>query len=92
MRVRPRDEGAGVAPASGANEDVIVSDSRPVLRVISGNPTPEELAAVIALVTARSGGMAADAPPAPRSLWSRPQLRSTLQHGPGAWRASALPR
>jgi hypothetical protein len=68
-----------------------VSDSRPVLKVISGNPTPEELAAVIALVTARSGGVVADSAPAPRSLWSRPQLRPVLQHGPGAWKASALP-
>jgi hypothetical protein len=63
----------------------------PVLRVVRGAPTPEELAAVIALVVARSGGAAPAAAPAPASLWSAPQLRPTLHPGPGAWRASALP-
>ncbi len=67
-----------------------MSETRPVLRVISGNPTPEELAAVIALVTARSGG-GAEAEPEPVSLWYRPQLRGALHAGPGAWAASGLP-
>ena len=64
--------------------------ARPLLRVVRGTPTPEELAAVIAMVASRGGAPAEPAPAAP-SLWSRPQLRGPLTPGPGAWRASALP-
>lgn len=65
---------------------------RPLLRVVSGHPTPEELAALIAVVTARSGAVAVPAAP-PASRWSAPagRLRRPLQPGPGAWRASGLP-
>jgi hypothetical protein len=62
----------------------------PLLRVVRGNPTAEELAALIAVVATR--GAAAPETPAPRSLWSHPVLRSALPHGSGAWRASSLPR
>jgi len=64
--------------------------SSPLLRVVRGNPTPEELAALIAVVSSR-GTSTPEAPPA-RSLWSRPVLRTPLPNGPGAWRASSLPR
>jgi hypothetical protein len=70
------------------------SDTRaaasPLLRVVRGNPTPEELAALIAVVATRGGGEPAREPV--RSLWARPSVRTALPHGPGAWRASALPR
>ena len=53
---------------------------------------PEELAALVAVVTARAAAKPAD-PPAPvRSPWGVPVLRAPLHPGPGAWRASALPR
>jgi hypothetical protein len=85
--VLPRDEGAGVPPAGEANEGGIMT----MLRVVRGNPTGEELAALIAVVASR--GSTSDAEPAPaRSLWGRPVLRSALPTGPGAWRASTLPR
>jgi hypothetical protein len=65
--------------------------TRPLLRVVRGNPTDEELAALLAVVAAR--GSAAAPEPAPvRPLWGRPVLRSALHPGPGAWRASTLPR
>ncbi len=64
--------------------------ARPLLRVVRGTPTPEELAALVAVITARGGAPAAAAP-APPALWGRPQLRGGLAPGPGAWRASALP-
>ncbi|MCU1594031.1 MAG: acetyl-CoA carboxylase [Frankiales bacterium] len=60
------------------------------LRLVRGNPTPEELAAVVALLAARSGGGAPAPTEEPPSLWARPQLRLTLHPGPGAWRASGL--
>lgn len=64
----------------------------PVVRVVAGDPTPEELAVVIALVT-RRGGSAPE--PAPSfSLWSRKSrnIRPVLRAGYGAWRASSMPR
>ena len=66
-------------------------ENKPLLRVVRGNPTPEELAALVAVVSAR--GAAVEDEPAPvRSLWAAPQLRRPLTTGPGAWRASALPQ
>ena len=64
------------------------------LQVIHGDPTPEELAALVAVLTARAGAAAGPARPKPRrSAWSAPsrRLRRPLPHGPGAWRSSALP-
>ena len=62
----------------------------PLLTVVRGEPTPEQLAALVAVLAARSGG-AEPAPVAAAPLWSAPQLRSPLHPGPGAWRASGLP-
>ena len=72
--------------------DETPAPARPLLTVVRGEPTPEQLAAVIAVVSARAAGGGADKEPAPRSLWAQPQLRAPLTPGPGAWRASALPR
>jgi hypothetical protein len=60
------------------------------LRVIRGDATAEELAAVVALLASRSGGDVAEEPPAPPSLWARPQLRAPMPPpSPGAWVASS---
>ena len=64
--------------------------ARPLLTVVRGEPTPEQLAALIAVVSARASG-GGDETSATPSPWSRPQLRTGLIPGPGAWRASALP-
>ncbi|QIG44077.1 acyl-CoA carboxylase subunit epsilon [Nocardioides anomalus] len=66
---------------------------RPLLRVVRGNATPEEVAALVAVVAAL--GSAAPEPPRRRaSEWSahHRKTRVTLPHGPGGWRSSALPR
>jgi acyl-CoA carboxylase epsilon subunit len=62
--------------------------------VIRGDATPEEIAAVIAVLLSR----AADAPDAPSaaprpSAWADRgrQVRRPLFPGPDAWRRSALP-
>jgi hypothetical protein len=68
-----------------------VTSDQPLLRVVRGDATEEEIAALVAVLTARAGG-AVDVPPPPPSLWSQPVLRSTPHPGPGAWRASSLPR
>jgi Acyl-CoA carboxylase epsilon subunit len=70
----------------------------PVLQVVKGDPTDEELAALVAVVAARAATQAAaDAAVAPEqrasdwaSYWRN--VRQPLQHGPGRWRASAYPR
>jgi hypothetical protein len=63
----------------------------PWLRVVRGEPTADELAALVAVLAARSAAVA----PAPvvRSAWADPARRLGLTHrpGPGAWRRSALP-
>jgi Acyl-CoA carboxylase epsilon subunit len=64
----------------------------PYLRVVRGEPTAEELAALVAVLAARSA--AAPAPTRrPRSAWADPGRRLGLTHraGPGAWRRSTLP-
>ena len=64
--------------------------ARAELRVVRGNPTPEELAAlVVAFSTYAESAEAAR--PAPRiSRWAdrRAALRRPLVVGPGAWAAS----
>lgn len=63
------------------------------LRVVKGEPTPEELAAVVAVVSAKAA--AASEPQSTRpSNWAAywRSVRRPLPTGPGAWRASGLPR
>lgn len=63
---------------------------RPLLSVVRGEPSPEELAALVAVISARAA--AAGEPDAPaRPAWGAPVLRGPLPHGPGAWRSSGLP-
>ena len=70
--------------------------AQPLLRIVTPDTTPEEVAAIVAVLSALGGG--APAPEPPRSEWASParQVRSTpgrtLPHGRGAWRASGLPR
>ncbi|CAL9564016.1 acyl-CoA carboxylase epsilon subunit [Streptomyces griseomycini] len=66
------------------------------IKVLRGNPTPEELAAALAVVRARAA--AASAPPSgapvPRDSWSDPSriAASRLpQPGPTAWSRTYWP-
>jgi len=72
----------------------VVTDPGPVLRVIRGDATPEEIAAVVAVLLSRAA--LPDAPPPARpvpSAWAdRSRLpRRPVHPGPDAWRRSALP-
>ncbi|MFE2147933.1 acyl-CoA carboxylase epsilon subunit [Streptomyces sp. NPDC059456] len=67
-----------------------------VIKVVKGNPTPEELAAALAVVQARAAALAAVPPGAPRvaDAWSAPArvARRTLpQPGPRAWARTYWP-
>ena len=76
----PRDE----APAA--------ADEPPLLRIVTPDTTPEEVAAIVAVFSAMSTGDAA--PPRRRSEWNSPyrQVRPFYSHGPGGWRSSGLPK
>ena len=65
----------------------------PLLRVVrGGEPTDEELAALIAAV-ATAAVTTDEQEPAPSQWAARAdRLRRPLRPGPGAWKASALPR
>ncbi|MBD1271823.1 acyl-CoA carboxylase subunit epsilon [Aeromicrobium tamlense] len=77
------------------DETTETPESKPVLRVVKGDPTAEELAALVAVVAARNAAAAAaaaDSKPRPRSQWGHPtrQHRTPHRFGPGQWRASAF--
>ena len=67
---------------------------RPFLQVVRGDATPEEIAALVAVLAARTASPGAEAPARRTSGWAdRARLvRQPVRHGPGAWRASAFPR
>jgi len=66
-------------------------EGKPLLRVVSPDATPEEIAALVAVFSAMGG----EEPPAPRRTpeWRSPRrrVRTTPMNGPGGWRASSLP-
>ncbi|WP_329545807.1 acyl-CoA carboxylase subunit epsilon [Streptomyces sp. NBC_01356] len=60
------------------------------IKVVRGNPTPEELAAALAVVRARAAATASAPPGAPgaRAAWADPARIATRrlpQPGPTAW-------
>jgi len=65
----------------------------PLLRVVNADATPEEIAALVAVFSAL-GSAGGEPPGRPRPVWNHPArtVRQTHRHGPGAWRASGLPR
>jgi hypothetical protein len=73
---------------------------RPVLRVVSGNATPEEVAAVVAAVAASSVAVpeaAASTGPSTTSVWAargyaHRNIRATFAPSTDGWRTSFWPR
>jgi acyl-CoA carboxylase epsilon subunit len=67
-------------------------EKAPFLRVVRGDATPEEVAAVVAVLASLRAPAPAPKRRAPE--WNAPHrlVRRTLPHGPGGWRSSALPR
>ena len=65
-----------------------------MLRVVRGEPTPAELAAVVVVLTALASRTAPASQPRRSSEWAARSrmLRQAVAPGPGAWRASGLPR
>jgi hypothetical protein len=74
---------------TGAAGTTAASVADPLLQVVKGNPTAEELAALTAVVLALQPGEAvAPSRPAPRQWVRRAQLNLAPKPGPGAWRRS----
>ena len=71
--------------------DPDVSVEHPVLRVVHGTPSPDELAALVAVVTAMAAGDESGAE-RPRSSWSAPHRMMRQPLTTGGWRASFAPR
>ena len=65
---------------------------RPLLRIVKGDATPEEVAALVSVVAAL--GSSTEPPRRRTPEWSahHRKTRRTLPHGPGGWRSSGLPR
>ncbi|MEV5967957.1 acyl-CoA carboxylase subunit epsilon [Kribbella sp. NPDC051952] len=63
------------------------------IRVVKGDPTPEELAALITVIAARAAAPAPAAAPDRASNWATywRNARTPFRPGPGQWRASAHP-
>lgn len=66
-----------------------------MIKVLRGNPTPEELAAALAVVRARAASAAAAEEHGPRATeWSDPARltpRQVPHPGPRAWRTTYWP-
>lgn len=75
-----------------AGEPVAGPHAPPVIRVVRGNPTPAQVAALAAVLAAAGGGPGPEQ--SPRTLWTNRSryARPRPAVGPGGWRASALPR
>jgi hypothetical protein len=70
-------------------------DPAPVLAIVRGDPSAEEIGAVVAVLAARMAPAGETrARYAIGSQWSARSrlLRAPLPRSPGGWRASALPR
>jgi hypothetical protein len=66
----------------------------PRLTIVRGDPTPEEIAALVTVLNARieSAGQTRVSGAARYGWSSRSRMvRGPISRGPGAWRSSALP-
>jgi hypothetical protein len=77
-----------VSPESGA--EPTPEERRALFRVVRGEPTDEELAALTVVLAAAAAGSGGDAPPVPRKVWGDPAAshRRPLAVGPDAWRTT----
>ena len=65
----------------------------PFLRVVKGDASPEEIAALVIALAALRADSEPEGPTTSRSVWSDRSrlLRSPVHPSPGGWRRSALP-
>lgn len=70
------------------------ADAVPVIQVVSGTPSPEELTALVVVLIAAAGDGASGIPDRSSSRWAAPpgRMRPAVGHGSGVWRTSSFPR
>lgn len=79
-----------LTPDQTHRDDDAGPPSEPVLEVIRGTPTAEELAALTAVVVALSENSTEPDAASPHRSWARrDHLRLAPRPGPGSWRRSA---
>ena len=81
-------------PETSADQPADQPDATaPVLKIVTPDATPEEIAAIVA-VFAALGGSAETATKPRRVAWNTPArlVRRPHRHGPDGWRLSGLPR
>ncbi|GAA4578904.1 hypothetical protein GCM10023194_03040 [Planotetraspora phitsanulokensis] len=68
-----------------------MSEPEPYLRIVRGDATTEEIAALVAALSLRTVAEAKAVPPV--NNWRNPahRMRRALSHGTGAWRAAFRP-
>jgi len=69
-----------------------VVEQPPLLRVVTPGTTPEEVAAIVAVLAALGSGE--ERSRRRRTEWNSPyrQVRPFYSHGTGGWRSSGLPK
>jgi hypothetical protein len=69
-------------------------ERRAAFRVVRGDPSDAELAALTVVLAAVSSAPPSPTSPGVRDRWSDPaaRFRTSLHPGPGAWRTSIWPR
>jgi Acyl-CoA carboxylase epsilon subunit len=72
--------------------DQPAEQQRPMLRIVTPDATPEEIAALVAVFAALGSGEEAPARQTPEWSAHHRKVRATHSHGPGGWRSSGLPR
>jgi hypothetical protein len=78
-----------------SDDEPTPEERRALFRVVRGEPSDEEVAALsVVLAALATADAAASDRPRPVNRWSDPaaRLRAPMRPGPGAWRAAAWPR
>ncbi|MCW2827257.1 MAG: hypothetical protein JWQ67_873 [Marmoricola sp.] len=78
-------------PEPEQSAEAEATPGQPLLRIVKGDPTPEETAALVTVVAAMASGPEDRSSKPRRPEWSahHRKLRGVHRHGPGAWRAGA---
>ena len=77
---------------SEAAETTDTEPTKPVLRIINPDASPEEVAAIVAVFSALQTAPAPEPRRTPEWSARHRTVRRTLPHGSGGWRSSSLPR
>ncbi len=67
-------------------------DHPPNLRIVRGDPTAEEIAALVVVLAGTTGASDTHAPAQPQSQWAPPARLLRQPLSPTGWWESALPR